>query len=70
MDDTLEQIIERVPHTLTELPELTRENKCWTYIKSHARARNGRAVYMAFKELSWTQQHWQYGCNSRAQVDQ
>ena len=70
MDDPLEQMIERAPHTLTEandtiikhhtfvtdnkmhfdkLAELTRDYECWTYIKPHARARNGRAAYMAFK---------------------
>ena len=49
LDDPLEQIIERVPHTLTELAELTREHVCWTYIKPHARVRNGRTAYMAFK---------------------
>ena len=49
MDNPLEQIIEGVSHTLTELAELTREHECWTYIKPHARARNGRAAYMAFK---------------------
>ena len=32
-----------------KLAELTREHECWTYIKLHARARNGRATYMAFK---------------------
>ena len=32
-----------------KLAELTREHECWTYIKPHARARNGRAAYMAFK---------------------
>ena len=29
------------------LAELTREHECWTCIKSHARARNGRAAYVA-----------------------
>ena len=32
-----------------KLAELTREHECWTYIKPHARARNRRAAYMAFK---------------------
>ena len=32
-----------------KLTELTREYECWTYIKPHARATNGRAAYMAFK---------------------
>ena len=32
-----------------KLAELTRDHECWTYIKPHARARNGRAAYMAFK---------------------
>ena len=32
-----------------KLAKLTREHECWTYIKPHARARNGRAAYMAFK---------------------
>ena len=32
-----------------KLAELTRDHECWTYIKHHARARNGRAAYMAFK---------------------
>ena len=32
-----------------KLAELTCEHKCWTYIKPHARARNGREAYMAFK---------------------
>ena len=31
------------------LTQLTREHEWWTYIKLHARARNGRAAYMAFK---------------------
>ena len=31
-----------------KLAELTREHECWTYIKPHTRARNGRAAYMAF----------------------
>ena len=31
-----------------KLAELTRDHECWTYIKPHARARNGRAAYMAF----------------------
>ena len=69
-DDTLEQMIERAPHTITEAnrtiikhstfatdnkmvfdkhAELTREHECWTYLKPHARARNGRAAYMASK---------------------
>ena len=71
MDDPLEQMIQRVPHTLTEvndtiinhhtfvtdnkmffdkLVELTRDYECWTYIKPCARARNGRAAYMAFNQ--------------------
>ena len=29
--------------------KLTCEQECWTYIRSHARARNGREAYMAFK---------------------
>ena len=32
-----------------KLAQVTREHKCWTYIKPHARSRNGRAAYMAFK---------------------
>ena len=32
-----------------KLTELTREHECWTYLKPHARARNGREAYMAFK---------------------
>ena len=32
-----------------KLSESTRDNECWSYIKPHARARNGRAAYMAFK---------------------
>ena len=32
-----------------KLAELTHENECWTYMKPHARARNGREAYMAFK---------------------
>ena len=32
-----------------KLAELTREHECCTYIKPHARARNRRAAYMAFK---------------------
>ena len=32
-----------------KLAELTREHECWAYIKPHARARNGGAAYMAFK---------------------
>ena len=31
------------------LAELTREHQCWTYIKPHTRARNGREADMAFK---------------------
>ena len=31
------------------LAELTRDHECWTYIKPHARARNGRAAYMALE---------------------
>ena len=32
-----------------KLAELTRGHECWTFIKPHVRARNGRAAYMAFK---------------------
>ena len=32
-----------------KLAELTCEHEYWTYIKPHARARNGREAYMAFK---------------------
>ena len=32
-----------------KLAELTKEHECWTYIKPHARARNGSAAHMAFK---------------------
>ena len=32
-----------------KLAELTCEYECWTYIKPHARARNGSEAYMAFK---------------------
>ena len=32
-----------------KLDELTRDHECWTYIKPHARGRNDRAAYMAFK---------------------
>ena len=32
-----------------KLAEPTREHECWTNIKPHARARNGRTAYMAFK---------------------
>ena len=31
------------------LAKLTCEDECWTYIKPHARARNGQEAYMAFK---------------------
>ena len=70
LDDPLEQMIERAPHTITEangtiikhptfmtdnkmffdkLVELSREHEWWTHSKSHARARNRRTAYMAFK---------------------
>ena len=32
-----------------KLAELIRDHESWTYINPHARARNGRAAYMAFK---------------------
>ena len=34
---------------LDKLAELTRDHEYWTCVKPHARARRGRAVYMAFK---------------------
>ena len=32
-----------------KLAEVTQEHECWTYVKPHARARNGREARMAFK---------------------
>ena len=59
-DDQLEQMIERAPHTITEAngtiikyPTFVTDNKMFfdklADIKPHARARNGREAYMAFK---------------------
>ena len=40
---------DRQQDAFDKIAELTREHKCWTYMKPHARVRNGRAAYMAFK---------------------
>ena len=53
-----------------KLAELTRDHECWTYIKPHARARMAGQPTWSSRTIILGQQHWQHGCNSRAQVDQ
>ena len=42
-------LLSQITRCFYMLAELTCEHECWTYIKPHARVRNGREAYMDFK---------------------